>query len=596
MKIAFIIILFYSFTLLAQGLSFDDIPVAETLEQSKSWRVQRSMLLIDDYASRELTSFPTPPKVGSGDFAMTTLARMYKKIDLDQVNLNILDPQAIPWKVGTDFDSVGKICYRQGDYDFVLNYLLKIAYLDFNNQKNLLWPQTREKLYHQLLTQKGKRHYKRFFLGLCGWIKDTENHILMTESARYLTNQLLDHELRLKGEYNIDYDNQENGFDQWMVEHLSEFIKHGFSEFNSKPYQGYALMPIANLYEYAWSPRVKQAAKNVLDYISLKLAIGTNGLRRSVTFRRQDRYLPKTDLAEGDHMMARYAIWVGNYQYLKYRSNAELPYGEISAFMASLETYEVPDPILELFLDKSIPYFQKTHLKHKGIEIFYSSKSFLLSSGGRYKNMFDMGTQQNDVWGIPTTIIPSKGFVDRKDMIRIEGVRKKTKVANLCVAPNFACGFNIVIPNSIPQTCQVHQGRWTFIDLKHCELHLDFYVAIYRESNEKDRKASNFGFLEVREADLNFSDFMNTILHQNDHDYDAKGRQVYRSSGNNLIEFEFESNKKSLYPILRIDSKDTHRETLDWKLLDGEVATSTKEGILFKSPINQKEVYIPFNP
>ena len=81
-------------------------------------------------------------------------------------------------------------------------------------------------LIFKLLNTAGNQHYKKFKLGLCGKITDTENHILMTESARYLTNDLrADFYRKHNKPVPKEIDNDLNGFHQWWIDHLEKLKK-----------------------------------------------------------------------------------------------------------------------------------------------------------------------------------------------------------------------------------------------------------------------------------------------------------------------------------------------------------------------------------
>ena len=74
-------------------------------------------------------------------------------------------------------------------------------------------------------------------------VPETENHVLMVNISKYLTNQL-------KG-----VDNSKNGFDLWMREHMDIFLDEFFDEYNSRPYQQYALAPILSVAALTKKPR-----------------------------------------------------------------------------------------------------------------------------------------------------------------------------------------------------------------------------------------------------------------------------------------------------------------------------------------------------
>src|SRR4029077_20728298 len=116
------------------------------------------------------------------------------------------------------------------------------------------------------------------------------------ESSRYLTNQLLLRELKDSGQYDSAFDNGANGMTDWLLSLLQDFLKSDFDEYNSRPYQGFSVMALENLYDFSEDVRVKEAAHLVLDYLSAKFAISSSGLRRSLPFRRLESFVSRTDM------------------------------------------------------------------------------------------------------------------------------------------------------------------------------------------------------------------------------------------------------------------------------------------------------------
>jgi hypothetical protein len=96
-----------------------------------------------------------------------------------------------------------------------------------------------------------------------GLLEETENHILMSETSRYLKNQLItsseDQGYTDKAPHEYDdneYNNQESGFNDWIRHHLKGFMASGFNEYNSNTYSGYSISALSNLYDFAQDPHV----------------------------------------------------------------------------------------------------------------------------------------------------------------------------------------------------------------------------------------------------------------------------------------------------------------------------------------------------
>ena len=168
----------------------------------------------------------------------------------------------------------------------------------------------REKLVKDLLPEYGNpplEHKTKFKLEglLCGslMVPETENHVLMVNISKYLTNQL-------RG-----VDNSKNGFDLWMREHMDIFLDEFFDEYNSRPYQQYALAPILSVAALTKSQEVRNAALNVIEQSLATIALQSNGLRRFSPFRRQPNYKDSTASFDGNGVMGllRYTPVIRNF-------------------------------------------------------------------------------------------------------------------------------------------------------------------------------------------------------------------------------------------------------------------------------------------
>jgi hypothetical protein len=63
-----------------------------------------------------------------------------------------------------------------------------------------------------------------------------------------------------------------------LLNRMAGFLQKDFIEYNSHNYQDYTFTSILNLYTNARDPAVQNAAGNVLDYISAKVAVSSNGI------------------------------------------------------------------------------------------------------------------------------------------------------------------------------------------------------------------------------------------------------------------------------------------------------------------------------
>lgn len=558
---------------------------ASSAKESMASRPLRVERFLDAYLKKPLHAPPVHPKIGFQDFAGTMLARMVRRVDLPAVSANLLTESFQPWPTGTDFKLIGPLCERKGDYDFVLMPLLRIAYLDREAQKELLTPEAREKLYRVLLSEKGNKHHDKINVGGCLTVTDTENHILMIEVARYLTNQIYFQEPTLHQGAPELYDNEKNGFNVWMLQHLASYLKHDFSEFNSRPYEGFTLIALSLLYDYADDLRVKTMAQMVLDYSSAKFAVGSSGLRRVAPFRRQKQYLNDDVLKAGDTFIARQIVTGGDYRFLEFENNGNrnsLIYSDDTyhPFMAAIESYRTPEMIIDLQINKESSAFQA--IRHTDPEVYASSKSFLITAGGRRRDMPDFNTEENDAWGVATTVLPTDGEARLSQLFYFLGDENPLKRNNTCVSKSFACGVNMHIPAFATNTCEVRSGRWRFFDLKKCGRGYDFYIAAYSEKPNDvwDRSNKNFGLFEVQEPTVSFDEFMKATLKNNPQsNLRANRASQYRTFSGDTIEFLFYPPNLNSNPVLKINGASQISQFQNWPRATGDVLNSSDPGL-----------------
>lgn len=551
------IILFFLQLFPVMAVTFEPGPAFKSAEEARAGQEQRRLDVLKNLAALPQEKAPTPPKDGMGDFFVTALPRLALGVDVESVNKAILDPEFLPWNPGTEIALLGKICQRMGDYDFVMMGLIHMAYID--REKNVLSPEARHKLRHELLSQTGKKHYTSFYLKNCLPVKkkDTENHILMTETARYLTNQLL-----LEETGDVKYDNSKNGFEEWFLKHLSQFLRHDFDEFNSRPYQGYTIIQMAVLHSYAHGPRVKLLTQMILDYLSAKNALQSMGLRRHSPFRRRKDYREPPYLTYGDPAMFWYSYHTGTHDYLDIKKETKDYHQFFEAYpyvMAAMEKYEMQDDIFALFF-KPKPMFQR--IMFKDPEIYFRSENFLLSAGGRHRSVFGFFTGENDVWGVSTNIIGRSEGLSLKDIFQLRGTDNWNKRNNLCVVPNFACGTNFRAPEN---AVAIVNGDWKFYETK------DFHLAVYQN---EDR-----AFWEVQEK-KDFKVFQDEVLRRNNRIFKAKGNNTYLTTDGHKIVFDWNKKKPGQSPVISYDDKAVIADVNDWPTAEGDLMESRGDGLI----------------
>lgn len=564
------------------SVDFSNLPPAKTVEESKTLLLERFNTVAKFSANIPSGLFT---RQNNGRFLATAIARLYLGQNMDEVNRVLEDSNTVAYsKYGTDIVVIPKLCQRTGDYDFSLVDLIRVAYLG----KNALSPLAKFRILNELLSAKGDDHYSHFWIGPCGRHKDSENHILMTETSRYLTNQLIKNSYAYH-KFKKDYDNAQNKFPAWMTKYLQQFFTKGFEEFNSRPYEGYSIKAIDNLYSYAEDSNVVTTAQSLLDLMSATYAVQSNGLRRLPPWRRQPQYLGHNTVYDGDNGMHRFIMLSGNYHFFPTLEKPfDFPIGEGIVLPAITSPYRVPDFILDLMINNEHKtYFQG--LRHMSAELYSSSPSALISSGGTYINNFDFGTKERDGLPNPITIILTKDIsTDIRNWFRIEGHKKLKYRNNLCVSRNFACGLNVRIPDYIPETCQEKLGDWTFFNFSSpaCNYNYGVHVAVLKKNSNTIKcraGGDNFGIIEVRESNaLSYQDFKSQILSNNLNGINCEGSSSYKTTDGLNINFEFMPKKNYLSPIMGYNGEGIERDYRRWKRAFGDIINSSSDGKIFE--------------
>jgi hypothetical protein len=519
---------------------FDGIPAARNLEESKASLQQRKDSAIRRNAELKLDAFPNKDSKGNGGISNQADAKLSLGVDIEQINKELSKgkPYAKP---GTDFAPL-----RKGDYDFALVNFTSLLYRQWDNPA--LKPETRLNLAKNIINEEGKDHIpSRWLLGI---VPETENHILMTESTRYLKNQIVQKNgigystSNLKPE---NYDNSKNGFNNWFVNHLSQFARKDFDEYNSKPYQPYALKAIENLYDYADDPKVKTSAQIVLDYTSAKFALQSSDLRRVVPYRRRPEHKSLDDIL-GDNQSSRFATLAGNFNAYDKGTDVKDPFSRYHMFTQGISKYEVPDAILDVMVDKSSnPYFMTSH--HENTEIVYAENNFLISAGGHFDDWSSMPfTKQENGIPMPTVIMLKDSGPNTNNMIRFLGRGDKSdKINNTGVYENFAFGIRPVLPANLEKELKekgkiIEKDSFKFMEVDNT------YIAMYIKNQPSPGDyAPSIGFAEVvdKKNFASLADFKADIEKNNQgKTYSYYGSNTYTTTKGKTIEFEMAENPK----------------------------------------------------
>ncbi|HOQ31146.1 MAG TPA: hypothetical protein PLA12_01400 [Candidatus Hydrogenedens sp.] len=445
----------------------------------------------NDYARKFIESIAEEPMMNQEKHRKehspyVCLAKLAMGKDVQEVNESLQELQ--PHSSGSSWAG------HKGDYDFTEVILTRILYL-FGHNKELIYPETLEHLVGVLLIEEGGNP-REAVPGSWGWIRDTENHHLMTESSRYLKNQwLFKYGSSTIPTGNTTYDNKTNGLEKWFVDYLDEMLLNGEYEFNSIPYLLYAVEALLNLEEFPDSPEIRIRAHKILDSINWKYALGSSQFRRCDPFRRRFEYADTISLVIDPHT-ALMRWWC-----LPESDNA--PGKENTRhsriLFAVLSSYTVPPVVKKWAIEKPYDYFVRIGYGENGTpEIYSGGSEYLISAGGVYRGLRAMIIPR------PITLLLNDGEIDINRIFHIKGRGKWWCWNNTGVYKRFAVGNSSVhIP---PQYSPVIQkGPWA-VFAPECAKNL--YICIYNDNN--------FGLIYLSDnKDLSPDKWLSEIISKN---------------------------------------------------------------------------------
>ncbi|HEV2386042.1 MAG TPA: hypothetical protein VGS20_02190 [Candidatus Acidoferrales bacterium] len=405
----------------------------------------------------------------------------------------------------------------EGNYDMTQMFLLPLVYAYYDRLTQV----AREKLINNLLAQgaidrdnmdltqtSGPAPPEWDTVGHCDVgpasvpIPETENHVLMIATARYLTNQLV-----YQRQPEPAYDNRRNGCMDQVLLLLRNKLSDDFAEYNAKPYQEESRHALLNLYSYAYDAEVKLGAGMVLDYLSAHFAVSSCDLRRMVPFRRRNEgmnvnqmydrpgfmdvsllesFISFTSAGGADPMPAHFALHAGNTRAYQSPDHTVWPGAPVEArpwswaitpnfgtelVLEAVCDHRLAPSVHDLFVnDLHRRFLQRLH-RHSMLnepgqqrncdnkEIYAGSPSYLISAGGRpaiwvIPGKFGFGYQaQNLGVAVPISFMPTSGSAyNARDIIQIMHISDRPTAENgisaadhggtenYGVAPDFACG------------------------------------------------------------------------------------------------------------------------------------------------------------
>jgi hypothetical protein len=335
-------------------------------ERKMVWKTQSAFAdsIIKNWSERPIADNMLS---GKGTAPRILLAMFFAKHHLDEAN-KILMKNTVWGVSGSSW-----ILNKKGDYDFTATIYTTILYL-FGDQPDVLYPETKKYLLDVLLYEDGNK-FRYTAPRTLGLVNETENHLLMTEGSRYLKNRWI----QLHGNNEDYFNNEKNGMESKLLVLLDEMKTAGLYEFNSNPYVGYTITALLNLEAFA-SEKIREEARNVLDYMNFCYALGSYQLKHYPPMRRRYEKASFTSLVTDYHSIF-FKSWLSYSEIDNY--NKDVKNGDVHALMGSIMPYRPADKAVELLFNKGDGYFVKLgHGSEASPEIYSAGKNFLISPGG----------------------------------------------------------------------------------------------------------------------------------------------------------------------------------------------------------------------
>lgn len=462
-------------------------------------------------------------------------AGMWKEVN------NWLEINHTPGKVGTEFKILG--FGKDGDYDFSLVGLTLIA----KKWKNNLSEKAYTNLVNNLLTQKENNLLpEKWFLKL---IPESENHLILSNSSLYLTNEIL-----FESTGDSKYNNLTNGVHIWLVNYLKNCIKNGLYEYNSKPYSNWTIRGLQNLYSYSTNNDIKKISKILLDQLFFKYAIQSKEGHLIVPFRRRKDHLVNY-IRQNDE----FATWLLAFTDLIPEQENEI-FNDINhdivfVLTTKIQDYRPPQEFIDIITNQNQKsYWSKC--KHTNLEISYKERNFALFSGGFEDNLLYLISTQNDGIVRETCLFINNKSTKISELIRFEPTQGFWwNKNNTGVYKNFACGPNLIIPSSfyIKKSVVLNLITYNFIETDDC------YIVTRTLKNPVNLTDSlkNVGNFEiVNKSEFNsFDDFYNKIIEINQETkLTLNGICTYNSARGYKITFNCVS-KNNIWLILKVEKE-----------------------------------------
>lgn len=480
--------------------------------------------LISHWAEQPLPDWSIEGKVSA---ARIMIAKLLQGKDVKAVNDYILSKKK-PWgKSGTDW-----ALNPNGDYDFTETTLCHLLWM-FNDKPELLFPETKKHLATVLLIHSGNKPKLKAPRSL-KIMSETENHIFMSETTRYLKNQWL----LENGDTSKQYDNQRNGLEKWLLNHLEEKFRAGFFEFNAQPYSGYTLSPLLTLFTFTKSDDMKRQCDKLLTRMVIEYSYSALDLRRYPPFRRRlEREKVKT--FDEDPLTGMLKLWLSLNPENKVEQGDKLKH---FAFMALISNYRPNKKLTQLLLNKEACFVALSHGVKASPEIYSGGNNYLLSSGGAQP------AKISQIVAHPIVLFLKDNVQSLDSCFYLSDKGKMRKWNNTGVYKNFACTNQ---PVHIPPHYQplAEKENWKLFKPENA----DFFILTY------SNKSCGLLFLTPKqEAPEKVLDEM-VLKNKN-----LNLSETAITPANDTITFQLNA-PKNIWVIKSVNSKPLDRKFNHWK-------------------------------
>jgi hypothetical protein len=259
----------------------------------------------------------------------------------------------------------------------------------------------------------------------------------MTEGSRYLRSRWLVKKVKSDGDHSADLERME----VWLRGYLSELNKCGFFEFNSDPYSAYTVTALLNLEAFG-SKKISSLARDLLDGIFFRYALGSIKFKRMAPFQRQMKKAGKTSLVS-DPITPFMKVYCSLHPSCSMKIDIEE--GFEHAVMAYILPYRPPDRVVEMVFNRKYHYYARIgHGTMMSPEIYAGGPGYLLSAGGVNRGAFSRIVSR------PITLFLDDDAKDLKDVVHMYGPGLNfRKWNNTGVFQYFAvCAGRVFVPES----------------------------------------------------------------------------------------------------------------------------------------------------